>query len=128
MLEMVCDPTSPAELKFIDLLHNLVIPHVKLVIEFVGVNGIEYLRAERNSRIRLDARLVDLQKFIFSDRCHLAASTLARVCPSMTGLMVWITSFNRYRTSPLLLLLNFFLKVTAEYFKEDSTISGAFQY
>ena len=86
MLEMVYDPTSPAELKFIDLLHNLVIPHVKLVIEFVGVNGIEYLRAERNSRIRLDARLVDLQKFIFSDRCHLAASTLARVCPSMTGL------------------------------------------
>ena len=43
MLEMVYDPTSHVELKFIDLLHNLVIPHLKFVIEFVGVNGIEHL-------------------------------------------------------------------------------------
>ena len=33
----------------------------------------------------LIAGLVDLQKFIFSDRYHLIASTLTRVCPSMTG-------------------------------------------
>ena len=39
--------------------------------------------------------LVDLQKFMFSDRYHLTAPTLVRVCLSMTGLMLWITSFNR---------------------------------
>ena len=45
----------------------------------------------------------------------------------MTGLMLWITSFNRCRTSLLLLLLNVFLKVSTVYLKEDSTISGVFQ-
>ena len=70
--------------------------------------------------------LVDLQKFMFSDRYHLRASALARVCPSMMGLMLWITSFNRCRTSHLLLLLNVFLKVRPVYFKVDSAISGAF--
>ena len=53
--------------------------------------------------------------------------TLTRVCPSMMGLMLWITSFNRWRTSLLLLLLNVFLKMRAMYFKADSNISGAFQ-
>ena len=70
---------------------------------------------------------VELQKFMFSDRYHLAVSTLARVCPSMTCLMLRITSFNCCRTSLLLLLLNVFLKVRAVYFKADSTISSAFQ-
>ena len=71
--------------------------------------------------------LVDLQKFMFSDKYHLTASTLARVCPSMTGLMLWIASFNRCSMS-LLALLNDFLKVRALYFKKNSTISGALQY
>ena len=71
--------------------------------------------------------LVDLQKFMFSDRYHLTASALAQVCPSMTGLMLWLTSFNCCRTSLLLLVLNAFLKVRAAFFKMDSTISGAFQ-
>ena len=46
----------------------------------------------------------------------LTASELARVYPSMTGLMLWITSFNRCRTSFLSLVLNAFLKVRAVYF------------
>ena len=75
----------------------------------------------------LTAELVDLQKFMFSDRYHLTATALTRVCPSMTGLMLWIASFNRCRMSLLLLLLNAFLKVRVVYFKADSTISGAFQ-
>ena len=75
----------------------------------------------------LTAGLVDLQKFMFGDRYHLTASVLTRVCPLMTGLMLWIASFNRCRMSLLLLLLNAFLKVRAVYFKADSTISGAFQ-
>ena len=75
----------------------------------------------------MTAGLVNLQKFMFSDRYHLTASTLTRVCPSMTGLMLWITSFNRCKMSLLLLLLNAFLKVRVVYFKADSTISGAFQ-
>ena len=75
----------------------------------------------------LTVGFVDLQKFMFSDRYHLTASALTRVCPSMTGLMLWIASFNRCRMSLLLLLLNAFLKVRAVYFKADSTISGAFQ-
>ena len=64
---------------------------------------------------------------MFSDRYHLTASALAQVCPSMTGLMLWLTSFKRCRTSLLLLVLNPFLKVRAAFFKVDSTISGAFQ-
>ena len=71
--------------------------------------------------------LVDLQKFVFSERYHLTGSELARVCPSMMGLMLWITSFNRCRTSLLLLLLNVFLKVRAVYFKVGFTISDTFQ-
>ena len=72
--------------------------------------------------------LVNLQKFTFSDSYHLAASTLALVSPWMTGLMLWITSFNRCKMSLLLLLLNVFLKVRPVYFNVDSTISGAFQF
>ena len=47
--------------------------------------------------------------------------------PDLSGLMLWITSFNCCRTSLLLLLLNVFLKIRAVYLKADSTISGAFQ-
>ena len=43
MLEMVYDPTITIALKFINLLHNLVISYVKLVINFVGVSGFEHL-------------------------------------------------------------------------------------
>ena len=67
-------------------------------------------------------RLVDLQKFMFIDRYHLTTSTLARVCASLTGLILRIASFNRSSTSLLLLVLNAFLKVKAVYFKVDSTI------
>ena len=70
---------------------------------------------------------VDLQKFVLSDRYHLTASTLARVCPSMTGLMVWITDFNCCRTCLLLLLSNVFLKVRAVYFKVDCAVLGVFK-
>ena len=70
--------------------------------------------------------LVDLQKFMFSDRYHLTASALARVCPSFC-LMLWITTFNRCTMSHLLLLLNVFLKVRSMYFKADSSILGDFQ-
>ena len=85
--------------------------------------------SEWNVTVRsiLTAGLVDLLNFMFSDRYHLTASALTRVCPSMTGVMLWIASFNRCRMSLLLLLLNAFLKVRAVYFKADSTISGAFQ-
>ena len=55
MLEMVYDPTNTTALKFVDVLHKLVISYVKLVIEFVGVDGLEHLWAERNSRICLEA-------------------------------------------------------------------------
>ena len=71
--------------------------------------------------------LVDLQKFMFSDRNHLTASALARFSPTMRGLMLWITCFNRCSMYFLLLLFNDFLKVRAVYFKADSTISGVFQ-
>ena len=43
MSEMVYDPTTTTVLKLIDLLHNLVILFVKLVIDFVDVNGLENL-------------------------------------------------------------------------------------
>ena len=72
--------------------------------------------------------LVGLQKFIFSDRYHLTASVLAQVCPSMTVVMLWITSFNCCGTSILLLMLNAFLKVKAVYFKVETTISGFFYF
>ena len=79
------------------------------------------------ARSVLTAGLVHLQKFMFSDRYHLTDFVLTRGCPSMTGLMLWIASFNRCRISLLLLLWNAFLKVRAVYFKADSTTSGAFQ-
>ena len=63
------------------------------------------------ARFVLKPGLVDLQKFMSSDRYHLTASALARVCPSMTGLMLWITTFNHCKTSLLLLVSNAFLKV-----------------
>ena len=75
----------------------------------------------------LRAGLLDFQKFMFSNRYHLTAPALTRVCPSKTSLMLWITSFNGCRMSLLLLLLNAYLKVRAMYFKADSTISRAFQ-
>ena len=84
MLEMVYHPTTTIALKFIDLLHNLVISYMKLVFESVGVNGLEHLWAECN-RIGFEARACGLQKFMFSDRYHLAAITLARVCLSLNG-------------------------------------------
>ena len=85
--------------------------------------------SERNVTVEsvLTPGLVDLEKFMFSDRYHLTASTLTQFCPSMMGLMLWITSFDRCRMSLLSLLLNAFLKVRAVYFKADYTISGAFQ-
>ena len=85
--------------------------------------------SERNVTVGsvLTAELVDLQKFMFSDRYHLTVSALTQVCPSMMGLLLWIASYNRCRMSLLFLLLNVFLKVRAVYFKADSTISAAFQ-
>ena len=80
------------------------------------------------SRSVLTPGLVDFQKLMLSDRYHLTASTLGRVCPLMMGLMLWISSFSCCRASLLLLLLNVFLKVRAVYFRMDSTISGVFQY
>ena len=60
MLEMAYNPTTTTALKFLDLLHNLVISCVKLVIEFLGVNGREDLWVKRNSQIRLEARVCGL--------------------------------------------------------------------
>ena len=60
MLEMVYNPTATIALKFINLEHNLIISYMKLVIEFVGVNGLEHLWAEHNSQICLDARACGL--------------------------------------------------------------------
>ena len=75
----------------------------------------------------LSLRLTNLHTFMFSGRYHLTTSAFAWFSPSMMGLMLLITSFNRYRTFLLLLLLNVFVKVRAVYFNADSTISGAFQ-
>ena len=57
----------------------------------------------------------------------MTASALARICRLMTGLMLWITSFNCYRAPVLLLLSNVFLKVRVVFFKADATILDAFQ-
>ena len=121
MLEMVYDQTTINAFKFIGLKHNLTISYMKLVIEFLAVDGVEHLSSI------VKTGLVDLQNFMFSDRYHLTISALARVCPSMTSFMLWITSFNRCRMFLLLLLLNALLKARAVYFKADSTISGTFQ-
>ena len=85
--------------------------------------------SEWNVAVRsvLTPGLVDLQKFMFINKYHLTASALAWVYPLMTGLMLWITSFNRCKTSILMLLLNLFLKVRVAYFKANSTTSSAFQ-
>ena len=43
MLKMVYNPTIIVALKFIDLQYNLVISYMKLLIEFVDVDGFEHL-------------------------------------------------------------------------------------
>ena len=122
---MAYNPATTIALKFTNLTHNLVISYVKLITKLVSFDG---LGLERNitAGSLLTSRLVNLQ-FIFSDRYHLKSSVVAWVCSSMMGLMLGITSFNRWRTSFLLLLLNVFLKVRVMYFKADSTILGAFE-
>ena len=60
MLEMVYDPTITIALKFINLQNNLILSHMKLVIELVGVDGLEHLWAENNNRICLDVRAYGL--------------------------------------------------------------------
>ena len=96
---------------------------MKLVIEFVGVDGLD-----RNVTTEsfLIPELADVQKFMFSDKYYLTASGLARVCPSMMSLVLWITSFNCCRTSLLFLMLNVLLKKKAVYLNANSPISGAF--
>ena len=126
MLEMVYDQTTTTALKFINIVHNLVISYVKLINQFMGLKGLENLLVEHNSRIRLYAWVCGLAEFMFSDRYHLTGSALARVCPLMMVLVLWITYFNHCRTSLLLLLLNIFLKVGAMYFKTDSATSSVF--
>ena len=80
------------------------------------------------ARSVLTLGLVDLEEFMFSDRYHLAGSALTQVCPSVTGIMLWINS-NCCRVSLLLLVQSEgdFMKVTVMYFKVDSTILGGFQ-
>ena len=81
MLEMIYDSTTTITMNS-NLQHNLIISYMKLVIEFVGVGGLEHLWAERNSWICLAPGFFDLQKFMSSDSYHLTASALAQVCPS----------------------------------------------
>ena len=57
---MIYDPTTTIMLKLINLQHNLIMSYMKLVIEFVSVNGLEHLWVERNSRICLDTRTCGL--------------------------------------------------------------------
>ena len=54
------DTTTTIALKFINLQHNLIILYMKLVVEFVRVDGLEHLWAECNSQICLDARACEL--------------------------------------------------------------------
>ena len=115
---MVYDPITTIALKSINLHHNLIISYMKLNNSKQNITGGSVLTA----------RLVVLQKLMFSDRYHVTASALTWFFSSITGLMLWITSFNRYRTSLLLLVLNALRKVRVVYFKVDYTISGAFQY
>ena len=70
MLEMVYDPTATVALKFISLKHNLIICYMKLVIEFVGVDGLNTSEWNVTAESVLTPGLVDLQKFMFSDRYH----------------------------------------------------------
>ena len=60
MPEMVYNQTTAIALKFINLQHNLIISYRKLVIEFVGVGGLEHFWVERNRRISLDTRACEL--------------------------------------------------------------------
>ena len=73
MLEMVYDPTTTIAWKFINLQHNLIISYMKLVIEFMGIDGLEQ---NVTAGSVLTTKLLDLQKFMFSDRYHLTASAL----------------------------------------------------
>ena len=57
MLDMVYNPTTAIALKFINLRQNLIISYMKLVIEFMSVDGLEHLWAERNSRTCFDSRV-----------------------------------------------------------------------
>ena len=125
MVEMVYKPTTTIALKFINLLHDLVVSYVKLCLRV----WMDLTTSQQNVTAGsvLTPGPAKLHKFMFSDRYHLTASTLAWVCAPMTGLMPWITFFDRWRTSILLLPLNVFLKARPVYFKVDSTISGAFQ-
>ena len=116
--DVVYDPTTTIALKSINLHHNLIISYMKLNTSKQNIAAGSVL----------PAGLVVLQKLMFSDRYHVTASALTWVFSSMTGLMLWITTFNRYRASLLLLVLNALRKVRVAYFKVDYTISGAFQY
>ena len=60
MLKIVYDPTTPITLKFISQQYNLIISYMKLVTEFVSVDGLEYLSEERNSQICFDSRACGL--------------------------------------------------------------------
>ena len=59
MLEMVYDQTTINAFKFIGLKHNLTISYMKLVIEFVGVDGVEHLSSV------VKTGLAELQNFKF---------------------------------------------------------------
>ena len=80
MLEKVYNPTTTIALKFIDLQHNLITSYMKLVIEFVDIDGLEHLWVEHQAVSVLTPGLVDLQKFMFSNKYHLTVSALVRVC------------------------------------------------
>ena len=71
MLEMVYNPTAFITLKFINLQHNLIISYMKLVIEFVSGDDLNTSEQNVIGGSVLKAGLVDLQKFMFSDRYHL---------------------------------------------------------
>ena len=60
MLEMVYNPTTTFAMKFFNLQHDLVISYMKLVIEFVDVDRLEHLWAERNSWIYFNTRACGL--------------------------------------------------------------------
>ena len=70
MLEMVYNPTTTIVLKSIDLQHNLVISYMKLVIEFMDVDGLEHLWVEHNSWICVVARTCGLADLSLDDGSH----------------------------------------------------------
>ena len=63
---MVYDPTTTIALKSINLHHNLIISYMKLNNSKQNITGGSVLTA----------RLVVLQKLMFSDRYHVTASAL----------------------------------------------------